>query len=149
MALGGYELQVTIHSFDNPGHRCADTDCQDCCEGECSGSTLCDYYFFMCKRPAVSYVPDQNQGNCPMPALHQAKSVMAVMFVFTHSTFGVSNPITFSGVSWVSYACLNHMIIYCTTHLLICINMLHNTLLQPNDGVQPFLEIIDYDIMMS
>ena len=102
MALGRYELQVTIHSFDNPGRRCADTQCPD---GRCSGSLMCDYYFSLCQRPAgtpVSYVRNQNEGNCStLVTSHQNSNGSNV--IFTHSEFNVSNPIAFSGELWVSY----------------------------------------------
>ena len=103
MALGDYELQVTIHSFDNPGRKCA--DCKDCCDGMCSKSLMCHYYFSLCQKPAgtpVSYVRNQNQGNCPtLVTTHQRSDGNNV--TFTHSAFKTSNPITFSGESWVSY----------------------------------------------
>ena len=93
-----YELQVSIHSFDNPGRRCADRDCQDCCEIQCSNSLMCDYYFSLCQRPAgtpVSYVSDQNQGNCStLFTPYQVSDGSNVTLI--------SNHFTFSGESWVS-----------------------------------------------
>ena len=110
-----YELQVYIYSFDNPGRRCPERQCRNCCEIQCPNSLTCDYYFSLCQRPAgtpVSYVNDQNQGNCPtLVTTYQVSNGSNV--IFTHSAFNISNPIIFSGESWVSYA-------YCTTHLLTC-----------------------------
>ena len=104
-----YELQVSIHSFDNPERRCPDMECQDCCEQECNNS-MCEYYFSLCQRPAgtpVSYVNDQNQGNCStLVTSHQRSDGSNV--IFTHLAFNVSNPITFSGESWVSYIYVPH-----------------------------------------
>ena len=97
-----YELQVSIHSFDNPGRRCADKKCLLCCEVLCLYLT-CDYYFSLCQRPAgtsVSYVPDQNQGNCStLVTSHQVSNGSNV--TFTDSAFNISKPISFSGKSWV------------------------------------------------
>ena len=93
-----YELQVSIHSFDNPGRRCADRDCQNCCEVQCPNSLMCDYYFSLCQRPAgtpVSYVSDQNQGNCStLFTPYQVSDGSNVTLI--------SNHFTFSGESWVS-----------------------------------------------
>ena len=102
MALGGYELQVTLHSFDNPGRRCADKECRDCCEILCDNSLKCSYYFSFCQRPAgtpVSYVPDQDQGNCStLVTSRQSSDGSNIAF----TQFNISNPITFSVASWVS-----------------------------------------------
>ena len=63
----GYELQVIIHSYDNPERKCADSRCEDCCELQCSESPVCDYFFSICQRPLgtrVSGLHGVNQGNC-------------------------------------------------------------------------------------
>ena len=104
--LNSYELQISIHSFNNPGRRCADRDCHNCCEGKSQNSSTCEYYVSLCQRPAgtpVSYVNDQNQGNCSTLATTPQRSDGSNVTFTHHSVFGVSNTIIFSGPSWVSY----------------------------------------------
>ncbi len=68
--LDGYELQVTIYSFINPGDRCSGInsiyDCSQCCDNPCN-TMGCHYFFSYCLRPAgsqVSYARTEYQGNC-------------------------------------------------------------------------------------
>ena len=100
--LNGYELQVTIHSFRNPNGLCADQSCdRACCEGSCPD--ICDYYFSYCQRPIESPVSLQRligEGNCSIwNTLSYEHNDSAV---FTDTVFGIPNPITITGLQWVS-----------------------------------------------
>ena len=106
LVLCDYELQVTFYTFDNPGRRCADTNCQardqDYCES--NRNNYCEYYFSLCLRPVgtpVSYLRNQNQGNCSTLITSAQESVGSINFT-SSAFFNFSNPIVFSGPSWVS-----------------------------------------------
>ena len=86
----GYELQVIIHSYDNPERKCADSRCEDCCELQCSESPVCDYFFSICQRPLgtpVSGLRGVNQGNCSaantVPQTNNGSSNDPIMLSFT------------------------------------------------------------------
>ena len=102
----GYELQVTLHSFNNPGGMCADTQCgQDyCCEGRACPNA-CEYHFSICQRPAGTPVSDARrvyQGDCDAFETMTSR-IMENGTEFSHSIFGTPNPITLRGIRWVSH----------------------------------------------
>ena len=103
LVLCDYELQVTFYTFDNPGRRCADTNCQArYCESDFND--CCEYYFSLCLRPVgtpVSYLRNQNQGNCSTLVTSAQENAGSINF--TSTFFNFSNPIAFSGPSWVSF----------------------------------------------
>ena len=103
----GYELHVTIHSFSNPGGRCAgvnsDYDCNGCCDHRQCTTTTCEYFFSFCQRPAgspVSLARIEYQGNCS--TVNTTAQTSDGGMVFTDSVFNITNPIIFSGSQWVS-----------------------------------------------
>ena len=100
--LDSYQLQVTIHSFNNPDGRCAECNADTCCEGVlCPNS--CHYFFSLCLRPAgtpVSMVRDDGQGNCS--ALTTEIQLLSNGRSFADYFLGIPNPIKFEGRQWVS-----------------------------------------------
>ena len=104
---GDYNLQVTIHSFSNPGGMCANTYCNadTCCDSKCPNG--CHYYFSLCLRPAettVSYVRNIHQGNC---TTFETRNPAVDDRIFNGSNFtdnviGTPNPITLEVIDLVS-----------------------------------------------
>ena len=100
--LDGYELQITIHSFNNPSGACADLLCDgDCCEFSCPDR--CDYYFSFCQtsiETPVSFVRSVSNESCftlkTFPFEYDEQRS------FMDTVFGVPNPIIFTGLQWVS-----------------------------------------------
>ena len=109
--LDGFQLQVTIHSFSNPGGMCAERYCSRptrCCEGACP--SFCEYIFSLCLRPAgtpVSTLRIENEGNCDTFETITSR-LIANGSTFTDRVFGTPNPIIFKGTEWVSIDCCNH-----------------------------------------
>ena len=101
-----FQLQVTIHSFNNPAGKCADNKCLQNTETCCNGRTCpneCDYYFSLCLRPAdslVSGIQNDGEGNCDV--FNTGSMKIANGTAFGSFVFGTPNPITLYGTDLVS-----------------------------------------------
>ena len=107
----GYELLVTIYSYQNPSHRCV--HCSSCCDFlSCNrNGAFCDTYFYMCIRPFEATFTRSDaikQGDCPPDGVVTTEYEEDIDGAkFDDSVFGVTNPIIFSKIPNVSIIKLN------------------------------------------
>lgn len=103
VVLGGYQLEVTFHSFTNRYGLCADEDCRFCCDGACP--KICEYFFSLCQRPLgtpISFERNEYQGQCSN-ILNTGIEISDGGSNFTDLVFGEKNPLLFNGTQWVRY----------------------------------------------
>ena len=102
--IEGFIVEVTLHSFENPGGRCADVGgtCANgsgCCDSKRCLVTGCDYMFLFCLRPLgthISYMRSENRGNCDFMETGSKRTTTADKFA--SSIYGIKNPIKYTSV---------------------------------------------------
>ncbi len=104
-----YSVDITFHSFTNPGGRCADLSgtCANgtgCCDFRDCRDIHCNYMFLYCLRPSgtsISYLRSENRGYCAFNETRSKK--IAVEDDFFSSIYGKSNPIKYTSNQSVIY----------------------------------------------
>ncbi len=104
-----YFVDVTVHSFDNPGGKCADlsgtcANVTGCCDFRDCRDIHCNYMFLYCLRPlgsAISYFRSENRGSCNF---NEANShYIAERDKFFFNIYGTKNPIKYTTIFSVRF----------------------------------------------
>ena len=94
-----YRLEVTAHSYSNPGGRCADFGGQ-CCDNDqqntCTDNAP-DPYFIFCL--GLEGETGSNSSQCPLGRIESTVELDTVFFSFvagSSALFGLPNPLPFN-----------------------------------------------------
>ena len=110
-----FTIEITFHSFFNPGGKCADvgepcSSGRGCCDDQHCRFTSCDYQFLYCKRAAgtpVSLLRSERRGQCQY--LETSSHTSTETDSFATSVYGVKNPILFTQTFMVRENELSYM----------------------------------------
>lgn len=114
IVVGDFELRVKVHSYSNPGSRCAQCSVSifsseySCCDsltnsGMCAGEDLCDTFFQYCLRPVGS-----TGISCPnraSTATNYFSPNTDTLVDVGETVFGSENPFRISGPIWTVRSC--------------------------------------------